>query len=153
MHQKNSIRMETIKAYSIKGESFCLAHYLDNIFVPIVERSLKVESWQLDFFLIRLKRFAIHPSSFFSLRRVDRRLLIYPPHWFHSSSIWIGLLHGQWTIVCVWLKIPLQSFFHLWSWAVAPLILGHSPVSWLFVFFNVEHSSLHWTAKTILLLF
>ena len=35
----------------------------------------EVESWQLDFFLVRLKCLASHPSNFFSLRGVGRRLL------------------------------------------------------------------------------
>ena len=45
---------------------------------------LEAESWKLDFLLVRLKCFATHPSSFFSLRRVGRKSLIhlgFTPPW------------------------------------------------------------------------
>ena len=72
-------------------------------------QKLEVESWQLDFFLVRLKHFATHPCSFFSLRRVGRRSLI-------ISSMLVSLPPGlnrlvRWTMDRGEVKIPLlQSF-------------------------------------------
>ena len=79
---------------------------------------LEVESWQLDFFLIRLKCFAAHPSSFFSLRRVGRRPLIY------LSSPLVSLPPGLNRLVR-WTKDEGGEGKSLLCSPSPPIVLGH----------------------------
>ena len=46
---------------------------------------LEVESWQL---VVRLNHFTTYRCSFFSLRGVGRKPLIYPPCWSHFPLVW-----------------------------------------------------------------